>query len=83
MARCTSKEKSKITFKDYVSFRKLLLDNGIKTMSEFARFMGYRPSTVSLKFAGKCKWKLDDLIYMSEKFKVTLDELAKMLSKPC
>lgn len=79
MFKVTSKRKS---FKDYVQFRKLLLDNNIKSLGEFAEFMGYKSAAVSERFSGKKKWKLNDLTFMAKKFKVSLDELVKMLEIP-
>lgn len=79
MTKKNPEKKSKKSFQDYLEFRVLLLNNGIKNLKEFAEFMGYRPASVSEKFSGNRKWKLEDLMYMSDKFKVPIDELVKLL----
>lgn len=74
-----SRVNSKKTFKDYIEFRVLLLQNGIKNLGEFAKFMGCSQATVSEKFSKKHAWRLKDLTYMSKKFSVSLDELVRLL----
>ena len=74
-----SKVNSKKSFRDYIEFRVILLQNGIKDLGGFAKFMGYGASAVSERFSGKHNWKLKDLTYMSGKFKVSMDELVKLL----
>lgn len=74
-----SRVNSKKTFKDYIEFRVLLLQNGIKNLSEFAKFMGCGAASVSERFSKKHAWKLNDLIYMSKKFGVSIDELVTLL----
>ena len=74
-----SRVNSKKTFKDYIEFRVLLLQNGIKNLSEFAKFMGCSLGSVSEKFSKKHAWRLKDLTYMSNKFSVSMDELVRLL----
>lgn len=73
------KVNSKKSFKDYIEFRVLLLNNGIKNLNEFAKFMGYGAAAVSERFSGKQNWKLKDLTYMSKKFNISMDELVTLL----
>ncbi len=67
------------TFKDYLEFRVLLLNNGIKNQTEFAKFIGLGGAAVSERFSRKQDWKLKELVFMSQRFKRTIDELCAML----
>jgi len=71
--------KSKKTFKDYMEFRIVLLNNGIKDQSEFAKFMGLGNAAISERFSGKQDWRTRELIFMSKKFKLLLDEIVRLL----
>jgi hypothetical protein len=71
--------KSKKTFKDYLEFRILLLNNGIKSQREFARFIGLGGAAISERFSGKQDWKLKELLFMSSRFGKTVDELCSLL----
>jgi predicted transcriptional regulator len=69
-------------FRDYLKFRCILLDNNIKDLSEFAKFLGLGRPAVSERFSGKQKWRLEELKFMGKKFNKTLDELDKLLEIP-
>ena len=71
--------KSQKTFKDFLEFRIILLNNEIKTQAEFSKFIGLCGGAVSERFSGKQDWKLKELIFMSRRFKKTIDELCLML----
>jgi tRNA(His) 5'-end guanylyltransferase len=71
--------KSKKTFKDYLEFRVILLNNGIKSQREFAEFIGLKPAAVSERFSGNQDWKLKELLFMSTRFNMSIDDLCKLL----
>lgn len=71
--------KPKKYFDDYTKFRSILLNNNIKDLNAFGKFMGLGAAAVSERFSGKRAWKLKELIFISKKFKITIDELAELL----
>ena len=71
--------KAKKYFDDYTRFRSVLLNFNIKNLNAFAKFMGLGAAAASERFSGKRDWRYKELLFMSKKFKLTLDELAILL----
>lgn len=71
--------KAKLSYKDYLEFRVILLKNNIKDQNAFARFLGLGAAAISERFSKKQNWKLKELLFMAEKFKLTVDELVALL----
>jgi predicted transcriptional regulator len=70
---------TKKSFKDYSEFRVILLKNNINDLGSLAKFLGLGISAVSERFSKKQNWKLKDLLRMSKKFSITVDEIVSML----
>jgi hypothetical protein len=71
--------KAKKYFDDYTKFRSVLLNHNIKDLNAFGKFMGLGAAAVSERFSGKRAWKMKELLFMSKKFNLTLDELSVLL----
>jgi predicted transcriptional regulator len=71
--------KSKLSYKDYLEFRVILLKNSIKDQNAFAKFLGLGAAAISERFSKKQNWRLKELIFMADKFKLTVDEVITLL----